>query len=75
MKGLDSVKSDDYKKVKASSRMASGANDVFRGFSALLVPDPTPVNELATVYKVAFGVVNWDLVYHDIIGETYMPGF
>ena len=69
MKGLDSVKSDDYKKVKASSRMASGANDVFRGFSALLVPDPTPVNELATVYKVAFGVVKVAWGFAELLGE------
>ena len=49
--------------------MASGANDVFRGFSALLVPDPTPVNEVATVYKVAFGVVKVAWGFAELLGE------
>ena len=66
---IDFVRSDDYTKVKSGARMVSGAKDIGKGATALLVPDPTPVNEVAIVYKVAFGVVKVAWGFAEFLGE------
>ena len=66
----DFLQSDEYTKVKSGARIVTGVNDIVRGGSALLVPDPSPVNEVVSVYKVAFGLVKVAWGFAEFLGEV-----
>ena len=62
-------KSDNFSKLSATGKMASGGKSIIAGVGLLLLPDPTPANDLLGVRKITFGIVNVAVGFAKLIKE------
>ena len=63
------VKSEEMDIVKPSSKMASGAINIYQGAKLLFIPDPTPTNDIMAIYKVTSGIIKVCWGGAELLGE------
>ena len=64
------IETDEFKTLKAGSKMALGIWDIAIGVGYLLAPVPTPAEDILGVRKITFGMVKAALGLAQFLGEV-----